>query len=52
MKISVIGFMKSHLDSIDIGVCNENMPQVLENLKRFAGTLLDVMLIKFLFIPI
>ena len=37
MKISVIGFMKSHLDPIDIGVCNENMPQVLENLKRFAG---------------
>ena len=23
--------------SNDIGVCNENMPQVLENLKRFAG---------------
>lgn len=37
MKISVIGFMKSHLDPIDIGVCNENMSQVLENLKRFAG---------------
>lgn len=37
MKISVIGFMKSHLDPVDIGVCNENMPQVLENLKRFAG---------------
>lgn len=37
MKISVIGFMKSHLDSKDLEVCNESMPEVLENLKRFAG---------------
>ena len=37
MKISVIGFMKSHLDSKDVEVSNENMPEVLENLKRFSG---------------
>lgn len=37
MKLTVTAFMKSHLDSIDLEVKNENMPQVLENLKRFAG---------------
>ena len=37
MKISVIGVIKSHLDKEEIVVCNENMPKLLENLKRFAG---------------
>ncbi len=37
MKISVIGFMKSHLDNGNIEVNNENMPKILEELKRLAG---------------
>jgi len=37
MKMTVIGYMKSHLDQHNLAVNNEVMPKVLEDLKRFAG---------------
>lgn len=37
MKMTVIGYMKSHLDQHNLAVNNEVMPEVLEDLKRFAG---------------
>lgn len=37
MKMTVIGYMKSHLDQNNLAVNNEVMPEVLEDLKRFAG---------------
>ena len=37
MKMTVIGYMKSHLDQYNLAVNNEVMPEVLEDLKRFAG---------------
>lgn len=37
MKATVIGVMKSHMDNDNLSVCNENMPQLLENMKTFAG---------------
>ena len=35
--MTVIGYMKSHLDQHNLAVNNEVMPKVLEDLKRFAG---------------
>ena len=35
--MTVIGYMKSHLDQYNLAVNNEVMPEVLEDLKRFAG---------------
>lgn len=35
--MTVIGYMKSHLDQHNLAVNNEVMPEVLEDLKRFAG---------------
>ena len=35
--MTVIGYMKSHLDQNNLAVNNEVMPEVLEDLKRFAG---------------
>ena len=29
--------MKTHLDNADLAISNENMPKILENLKRFSG---------------
>lgn len=37
MKTTVLAVMRSHLDKEDILICNENMPKLLEGLKRFAG---------------
>ena len=37
MKMTVIGYMKSHLDQHNLAVNNEVMPEVLGDLKRFAG---------------
>lgn len=37
MKTTVIGVMRTHLDDKFISVKNENMPEILEDLKRFSG---------------
>lgn len=38
MKLSVIGYMRSHMDQNNsVVVSNECMPEILEDLKRFAG---------------
>lgn len=37
MKTTVLGVMRTHLDKEEIVICNENMPKLLEGLKRFAG---------------
>lgn len=37
MKTTVIGVMKSHIDQKDLSVTNDNMPEILEDLKRISG---------------
>lgn len=37
MNITVIGATKSHLDEKNVSISNENMPTIVEELKRFAG---------------
>lgn len=37
MKATVIGVMRSHIDQHNVEIKNENMPEILEDLKRLAG---------------
>lgn len=37
MKLTIIGYMKSHLDKTDLVVSNETSSKMVEELKRFAG---------------